>query len=294
MSGGSQARRPAPQEQQGCESSWLGRDVGAQRHPCSTSDSLFRTVETEIIPRLMLLHRQDSDAQRGDGASNDRVSVRASQVLEFAALVLSDRESAEAYLQNLLRRGVDFEALCLQLLAPTARHLGELWNADLCEFTDVTIALSRLQGLVRYLSVGARRPQRAGGRGHAALLVPVPGEQHTLGLTMVCDFFRSSGWDVWADTPSSPEALLTLVREHSFDLVGFSIGNDKRIQALGELIRTLRTTSRNRAVRVLAGGPLLIERPQIAALVGADGTAADARQAMLEAERLVAARDEGR
>jgi MerR family transcriptional regulator, light-induced transcriptional regulator len=294
MSGGSQARRTAPQEQQSCENSWLGRDRGAEAHPCSTSDSLFRTVETEIIPRLMLLHRQDSDAQRGDGASNDRVSVRASQVLEFAALVLSDRESAEAYLQNLLRRGVDFEALCLQLLAPTARHLGELWNADLCEFTDVTIALSRLQGLVRYLSVGARRPQRAGGRGHAALLVPVPGEQHTLGLTMVCDFFRSSGWDVWADTPSSPEALLALVREHSFDLVGFSIGNDKRIQALGELIRTLRSTSRNRAVRVLAGGPLLIERPQIAALVGADGTAADARQAMLEAERLVAARDEGR
>lgn len=294
MSGGSQARRPAQQAQQSCESSWLGRDAGTQAHPCSTSDSLFRTVETEIIPRLMLLHRQDSDAQRGDGASNDRVSVRASQVLEFAALVLSDRESAEAYLQNMLRRGVDFEALCLQLLAPTARHLGELWNADLCEFTDVTIALSRLQGLVRYLSVGARRPQRAGGRGHAALLVPVPGEQHTLGLTMVCDFFRSSGWDVWADTPSSPEALLTLVREHSFDLVGFSIGNDKRIQALGELIRTLRSTSRNRAVRVLAGGPLLIERPQIAALVGADGTAADARQAMLEAERLVAARDEGR
>ena len=294
MSGGSQARRPAPQAQQSCETSWMGREMGADAHPCSTSDSLFRTVETEIIPRLMLLHRQDSDAQRGDGASNDRVSVRASQVLEFAALVLSDRESAEAYLQNLLRRGVDFEALCLQLLAPTARHLGELWNADLCEFTDVTIALSRLQGLVRYLSVGARRPQRAGGRGHAALLVPVPGEQHTLGLTMVCDFFRSSGWDVWADTPSSPEALLTLVREHSFDLVGFSIGNDKRIQALGELIRTLRSTSRNRAVRVLAGGPLLIERPQIAALVGADGTAADARQAMLEAERLVAARDEGR
>jgi MerR family transcriptional regulator, light-induced transcriptional regulator len=294
MTGGSQARRSAPPEQQCCDESWLRRDEGSDRHPCATSDSLFRTVETEIIPRLMLLHRHDGDAQRGEGASNDRTSVQASQVLEFASLVLSDRESAEAYLQNLLRRGVDFESLCLQLLAPTARHLGELWNADLCEFTDVTIALARLQGLVRFLSVGAKRPQRAGGRGHAALLVPVPGEQHTLGLTMVCDFFRASGWEVWADTPTSPDALLALVRDHRFDVVGFSIGNDKRIQALSELIRAIRTTSRNRGVRVLAGGPLLIERPQIAALVGADATAADARQAMLEAERLVAARDEGR
>jgi methanogenic corrinoid protein MtbC1 len=242
----------------------------------------------------MLLHRQDGEALRAQSASNERLLVQPAQVVELASLVLKSHDGAEAYLQSLLRRGVDFDALCLQLLAPAARHLGELWTADLCDFTDVTIALSRLQGLVRYLSVGAQRPPRAGGLGRRALLVPAPGEQHTLGLTMVCDFFRSSGWAVCADAPGSPDALLGLVQERHFDLVGFSIGNDRCITALGELIRSIRQQSRNRSIRVLAGGPLLVVRPQIAVLVGADATAADARQAMLEAERLVGARDEGR
>ena len=294
MTGGSQARRPASQAQQHCEGSWAAPEARPGHFACTTSDSLFRTVETEIIPRLMLLHRRDAEAPHPSSASDDRVRVQPGQVAEFASLVLNDRDSAEAYLQNLLRRGVDFEALCLQLLAPTARHLGELWTADLCEFTDVTIALARLQGLVRYLSIGARRPQRAGGVGRLALLVPVPGEQHTLGLTMVADFFRSSGWDVWTDTPTSAEGLVTLVHEQRFDVVGFSIGNDRCIQSLSELIRTIRARSRNRKVRVLAGGPLLIERPQIASMVGADATATDAKQAMLEAERLVGARDADR
>lgn len=292
MTGWTQARQAMADLEQQCDAAMLRQEPG--RFALDAADTLFRTVETEIIPRLMLLHRQDGGAQRGLGASNDRVSIGPSHVLEFCDIVLDSRERAETYLQNLLHLGVDLEALCLQLLAPTARHLGELWSADLCEFTDVTIALARLQGLLRFLSVDTRMPRQAGSMGRTALFAPAPGEQHTFGLTMVCDFFRSSGWDVWTDTPSGNDALVALVRDRRFDVVGFSIGNDRALQALAELIRAVRTSSRNRAVRVLAGGPLLIARPQIAALVGADGTAVDARQAMLEAERLVAARDEGR
>lgn len=294
MTGGSQAQRPAPDVKPTCDASWRARETGARHDACTVSDSLFRTVETEIIPRLMLLHHPGGDSIQAIAACNDRSTVKPEQVPEFAALAINDREAAEAYLQNMLRSGVGFESLCLQLLAPAARHLGALWDADMCEFTDVTIALSRLQGLVRLLSMQVRGRPGTAGRGRTALLVPVPGEQHTLGLTMVGDFFRSSGWTVWADAPGSREGLLGLVHEQHFDLVGFSIGNDKHIQNLGELIRAIRTRSRNPDLRVLVGGPLLNERPQIATLVGADATAADARQAMLEAERLVAARDGSR
>ncbi|HTP70649.1 MAG TPA: cobalamin-dependent protein, partial [Burkholderiaceae bacterium] len=87
------------------------------------------------------------------------------------------------------------------------------------------------------------------------------------------------------------EALIELVRDHWFDIVGFSIGNERRIDSLSETIRAIRKISRNRAVRVLVGGPLMIQRPELAARLGADATALDARQAMLAAERLVATRD---
>ena len=44
------------------------------------------------------------------------------------------------------------ELLFLRLLAPAARRLGELWEGDLCTFTDVTIGLSHLQQVLRELS----------------------------------------------------------------------------------------------------------------------------------------------
>ena len=39
-------------------------------------------------------------------------------------------------------RGVSVEALYVHLLAPAARHLGELWEDDRCHFADVTVGMA--------------------------------------------------------------------------------------------------------------------------------------------------------
>jgi MerR family transcriptional regulator, light-induced transcriptional regulator len=291
MSGWTQGRRQENTAESPCDDAWLGHDhLGFS---AARSDTLARTVETEIIPRLMWLHRQGGAVGR-EAASNEQVELGETQTIEFTELILQGHEPAVAYLEALVLRGVPMDALCLHLLAPAARRLGDLWDADICDFTVVTIALGRLQVLLHGLASGMRLQRSPSSTGRSALFVPVPGEQHTFGLTMVCDFFRTSGWQVRGETTLPAEALVDLVRDHRFDLVGVSIGNDRSIDALAKLIRAIRKSSKNRAVYVLAGGPLLVSRPQIAALVGADATAPDARQAILAVERLFAAQDEGR
>ncbi len=257
------------------------------------ADTLFRTVETEIIPRLMLLHG-GSGATPPAADVDSRVLVDTHEVERFTELLLRGLEPAAAHLLQRIESGAALDALCLGLLAPAARRLGELWNADLCDFTAVTIGLGRLHALLRGLSSNLRLPAATQADGRSALFAPVTGEQHTFGLTMVCDFFRSAGWDVWGNSPADPESVLVLVRDHRFDVIGLAIGNDRSTQALAELIRAVRKSSRNRAVLVLVGGPLLVVRPEVCAQVGADATAPDASQAMLAAERLVAMRDRGR
>lgn len=261
------------------------------------ADSLYRTVEAEIIPRLMLLHRQHVGATEIRGAASGVVppELRHDHVVAFTEQLLRGERQALVFLEGLAARGVSLDELCLHVLAPAARRLGDLWTDDLCDFTQVTIALGRLQGLLHSLSSGM------GGASHRelmltrrALFAPLPGEQHTFGLSMVCDFFRTSGWEVWGDAPARAEAVVELVRVQAFDLVGFAIGCDRSVETLTELIRSVRRFSRNRDVRVLVGGPLLALRPQIATLVGADATGADARQAVLVAERLMAPREVGR
>lgn len=259
------------------------RGVGAER-----IETLFRTIETEIIPRLMLLHRD----QRAEPLSSPEATlvIDESHVIEFTDLALAGDASAGGYLEALLLRGAPLEAIYLNLLAPAARRLGDLWNADLCEFTDVTVALGRMQALLRGLSADMKLPRSASCSGRRVLFVPAPGEQHTFGLAMVCDFFRAGGWDVWTEAPAPADTVVALVQERWFDVVGFSMGHDRGIAPTVELIRNIRKASHNRAVKVLVGGPLLLDRPQIATLVDADGMALDAVQAMQVAEEMVGAR----
>lgn len=251
---------------------------------------LFNTVENEIIPRLMLLHREEGSREHRGGAR----TITPEDVMALTDHVVASYEAAAEFVETLLDAGTALETVYLQLMSGVARRLGDLWNADEVEFTDVTIGLSRLQRLLHSLSehgLPIRQPAAAIGQ---ALFVAVPGEQHTFGLNMVSEFFRASGWDVHGDPPASPEALVELARIRWFDVMGFSIGSDRRIESLATLIRAIRKTSRNRSLRVMVGGPLLLARPQVAVLVGADATAPDARQAMLAAERLLVRRDEGR
>jgi MerR family transcriptional regulator, light-induced transcriptional regulator len=249
---------------------------------------LLRTVETQIIPRLMLLHR--IGPQRSSSPAKTGPSLGERQVNEFTALVLKDQDAACSFVEGLLLRGVALPAVYLDLLAPAARRLGELWSADLCDFTDVTVGLGRLQCVLRDLSADARAPHGEGVPSQRALLLPVPGEQHTFGLSMVKEFFRQAGWLVWHELPDNPQRVLALVREHWFDLVGVSIGAERHVDGLTTLIRDLRKRSHNRALLVLVGGPLLLDHPELATRVGADASATDARQAMLQAERLMASR----
>ena len=257
------------------------------------SAALVDTVEHQIIPRLMLLHRQHDPSYSVTAPSSGHGGgLDLHEVERFTDHVLQGYDQAMQHVMYLVELGVPAPALCLDLLAPTARRLGELWSADLCDFTQVTIGLGRLQGLLR--SIAERLPATAiSGQPRTAFFAPTPGEQHTLGLSMVRDFFRASGWDVCAEEPAAETALVALVRERQFDVVGFSIGSDRQVDNLTALIDRLRRQSRQPLV-VLVGGPLVLSRPDLAQQLGADACASDARQALFVADALTTARDSTR
>jgi methanogenic corrinoid protein MtbC1 len=263
-------------------------DVCRVHAPHSDADRarLERTIEEQIIPRLMMMHRTAVEAPTAALAPAN--GLRSDNVAELARLVIGrNSDDAFGYVQGLRERGVPLEQIYLDLLVPTARLLGEMWNADYCDFTDVTIGLWRLQQLLHNLSPAFLNEAQPRSADRRLLLVPEPGEQHTFGLIMVSEFFRRAGWDVWDEPLSSRDALLDLVRREAFSVVGLSVGYDARLDSLTETIRLVRKHSRNRDVKVMVGGALFVARPDRVALVGADSTACDGREAIREAENLV-------
>ncbi len=283
--------------QPGIDESWTEAEAmravrglsGGQRHARAPADPaqrrhdvLARAVQDEVIPRLLLARRPQVVA----GAESARPG--SGQVSHLVSLVLGGGQAEPAAFVDAMRDGgTGVETLLLELLTPAARLLGAMWEDDTCTFSDVTLGMLRLGNVMRLLGrafAGDLAPQAAA---PGALLVQMPGEQHGFGLAMVVQFFRRAGWRVRAEPVVTSAELADLVRAQSFALVGISVSCSDRLESLAADIRAIRRHSRNRAVGIMVGGPPFVAHPQLAAMVGADATAVDGRQAVNEARCLV-------
>ncbi len=257
----------------------------ASHHPEDQMDWLVKTIEAEIIPRLMAAHQEES------GHSGESpLFIRSDEVDQFTEIALRNESViCQNYVESIRNRGVPLQAIYLHLFAPAARRLDAMWVADQCDFTEITVALWRMQQVMYDLSPAFRNDQEQwGAHRRKIMLMPVPGSQHTLGILMVAEFFRRAGWSVWGEPAASRERLLEAVKEEYFDIAGISVGSEGQLEGLPEFITELRRSSKNGQLVIMAGGPLLVHHPEIAAQIGADTTAADAEHAILEAERIVA------
>lgn len=250
---------------------------------------LARTIEAEIIPRLLLAHRVAALQPVPAPGVPPRPSAEDADAL--AEMVLgSDATAGLAHVRGLRQAGLPLDVLFLELLAPAARRLGALWEADLCSFADVTVGLWRLHQMVHEFSPDFHADDLQPLHLRRAILVPVPGSQHTLGLLMVAEFFRRAGWQVWGDATVTSRGILSAASGEFYHLVGLSVGSETHVEALRDLIAELRAVSRNPSLAVIVGGPIVLADPALVTQVGADATAEDAPRAVLQAERLVTAR----
>ena len=251
---------------------------------------LVKTLEAEVIPRLVEAHRVMPMSEMLPVACLCP-SPTAADVEAFVQLVLRREDlPISKCIDSLREQGMSIEVLFLDLLAPAANHLGYMWTEDLCNFTDVTIALGRLQHLLQELSPLFGTEVEFPANARRALLVPAPGEQHTFGLSMVAEFFMHAGWEVAGGQGAYRDEAIDMVRREWFDVIGFSVGSDARLDWLTTCIASVRQMSRNREIGVLVGGPIFALNPEFVAIVGADATSKDGKQAPVAAEALIANR----
>ena len=237
------------------------------------ADRFLRLLQAEIIPRLMLAHCVSKLTCDDSSPSPSRKDV--TELIQF--LKADDTRQASDFVYGIIGRGVALEAIFLDLFAPAAKRIGELWEEDLCTFTDVTIMLSRLQCLVRELSVAsaARSPQ--GSLGRLVVLCPAPGEQHIFGMALLEELLRREGWEVLCETPAN---VLECVRTRFVTMLGFTASDEERVSGLSAVIRAAREASENPDMLVMVGGRCFQNHPERISQVAADATAYDARAAI--------------
>lgn len=267
-----EAKAPTPRP------SVRGRPLGKKGR-----DIVAQAVTQAVIPRLVALPCVPEDVPAGMRPGVGEASVRRLTSLCLA----TDPQGVAVFIADLHRSGIAPAVLFEDLMAPVARALGVMWDEDECSFADVTIGVLRLQNAQRTLSEASGVAGTMGPGAPRALLLPIPGEQHSFGLSIVADSFVRAGWDAKVNPVATASAAIGLVRTRWLDLIGLSLASDEKVEQTRAMVTALRDNSVNPDLIVMVGGPAFIADPTLCERIGADATAADGHQAVLRANELL-------
>jgi methanogenic corrinoid protein MtbC1 len=207
---------------------------------------------------------------------------------EFARHSLEqDPHKMLALVEQYLDDGHSVESIYINLLAPVARYLGAEWEEDNCDFVDVTMGLWRIQEVLRDLTARIPPKARAFDGKRTALFSTMVGDQHSFGTLMIAECFQRSGWYVDALIDPSQSDLTHKVANTYFELLGLTISNSQSPETLSQLIKGLKSVSKNPGIIIMIGGREVNDNPQLVEQCGADASALDATQALKVASELV-------
>ncbi len=253
----------------------------AERSP---NEELVKIVQREIIPRLMVVRPASTAPAPIAPTARETTRIVAldlDAIEAFTRSVLArTAERMNEYVKTLLKDGVCEREIYIQLIAPSARLLVDLWSDDKISYVEVTVSLNRLQHLLHALEDETPYNGNCQTSPRSALFAPSPGGQQTFGFYVVEELFRWSGWRTWVEIDTDDNDIGAKARCQWFDAVCLNVTREADIEAVSGTIETLRRLSRNRELYVVAYGRLCVERPWLVGTIGAHAAASSANDAL--------------
>jgi methanogenic corrinoid protein MtbC1 len=248
--------------------------------------SLLSVIESQILPKLMGINPEQLKSSNNEMAHSQKFTDE--EIKAFASVCISeDPEAALNHVKQMLLQGVSMPVVYLELITPAARWLGQQWSDDQIDFTVVTHGLMRMHHVTRILGHGDADAPQSMGEVKRIFLACAPGSMHVLGLSIVAEFFRSSGWQVVIDISPTEISLSKALKREWFDMIGLSVGLVEQLPDIPQLIARLKSQALNPSTLVILGGPATLLSDDVTNKYGADGVATQADHAVALAKRLL-------
>ena len=236
------------------------------------------------VPTRLRLVAQPQ-ASEHPGRARGVAELGTAQWTELAQAAGRSQEETLTLLRAWHSQGRSWPDIYLCGISPTAKLMGTWWSADRMDFASMSIAMTHLQGAMYALSpevMAGARPARGVPR---RLLLVQTASQHTLGSLMVAEFFRLAGWRVQVAQAPGAQELATLLQSDWFDLLGVGISTEQQLPDIQAVLPRVRQASANPGIKIMLGGPLVQQRPDLVRALGADFSADAADEAVQWAER---------
>ncbi len=227
-------------------------------------------VALKALAREVILRMARGQPEPDDGLAEQKPD--SAMINALCDALMSDDETAAARMVREARTGgMSADMLYFGYIADAVAMLGTRWEQDEATISEVIIGAGRVYGILRELRgvfLAERLPYSAGAE---ALFAQVPGEIHTLGVTMAADAMRRKGWEIDLKLGFAHDALVDEIDRLQPTMVGLSASTVQQTFALARLIVAIRV--RCPQVWILVAGQVVPLDPHLRDLVDADAVA---------------------
>jgi methanogenic corrinoid protein MtbC1 len=201
------------------------------------------------------------------------------------ALIQGEKQTARQLILSAAEDGIPIQDIYLHVFQPAQREIGRLWYTRRISVAEEHYCTAVTQLIMAELYPYVFSTRKSGLRLVAAC---AQGELHEIGVRMVADFFEMEGWDTYYLGANMPnEDIIRTLRERRPDVLAVSATLSLRHSTVERLISEVRATPIGNRIKIIVGGVALGRQPDLCRKLGADAYGADAREALLAAERLL-------
>lgn len=236
-----------------------------------------------FIDRGMAALRDGKEMQQSYFRPGDPLVEEAKTYLDF--LLAGKREKAGKLIEKLVGDGVPIKDIYEHIFQKSQYEVGALWQSNKISVAHEHYCTAATQLIMSQLYPRIFATDK---KGYKLVACSVADELHEIGIRMVADFFEMEGWDTYymgANMPS--DHLVSAIKNYEADVLAVSVTMPLHLEKAGRLIKTIRSDSEIKDLNILVGGyPFRIE-PGLWQKLGADGSAATAKEAIELATKLI-------
>lgn len=267
----------------------LNRDPGCSRYielyrdykPASQA-ARHPICEQCNIPSLLSNTPIAAESQPGKTATPGGSESTSIQQRLQQAVLEGSRDDIVSLLEEALQQGMEPLAVINEGLIPGIEKAGELFEQKRFFLPQLMMAAETMKTAFSYLKPLLKEESDA----HAGTIVmaTVEGDIHDIGKNIVCVLLENYGFkviDLGKDVPAC--VILDAAEKEKADIIGLSALMTTTMPRMAEVIAGVR--ERNLSCKVMVGGAVLTQ--DYASQIGADAYSADARAAVVTAQRLL-------
>ncbi len=247
------------------------RDVLQEGLPAAAAEPVARYLDAA-------LHELEQPAPDPDPSALDPNDPRGRLTLSYLRDVLEGNPSAATQrVAEAVADGLPVAEAYIDVLLAAQREIGRMWHANEVRVAEEHLVTSTTQKTMAVLAFTA---QRAPDNGATAVTACVSGNAHDIGPRALADLYHLAGWRsifLGADVPV--DDLPAMLDAYNADVVSLTATLSTQVSDAAETIRMIRQNC-ERPVKILVGGALFDEAPEVAAEIGADAYTPDLAAAL--------------